>query len=336
MLFLGPRRVTRMIPARILGTGSALPSRIIDNQFLIDHAGLPSTPAEVEARCGIRTRRWLGDGESAISQAILALRAALDAAGLQPRDLRRLIFTTSMGGDMLVPANANAVLDALGAGSGTCDGFDLNNSCVGFVTALDVAARCAATGLHPVAVVCSEATSRYVTPDDARPYLIMADAAAAAIVGPGDGSGGLRSSVLANEAIHWRSMTLDHPALAGGPTFLKFHEPNKRIAEVATAAIVGASRRAVEQAGLTMADIDWVAPHQPNGRLLPVIVQQLGLDPSRLVSLVGEVGSVGSASVPLGLDALLRSGRVRPGDRVLMCAVGTGVACGALVWEIGR
>ena len=87
------------------------------------------------------------------------------------------------------------------------------------------------------------------------------------------------------------------------------------------------------QAGLSLSDVQWVLPHQPNGSMLASIIRELGLDPDRVVTIVHEVGSVGAASIPTSLDRLLRAGRVRPGDRILMVGVGAGLSSGALLFQ---
>src|SRR6202044_3554236 len=123
------------------------------------------------------------------------------AAGLAPEALRRIILVTSSGGDVIGPATANAVVHALGLDD-RCDAFDLNNACMGFLTAFDLAARCVATGLGPVGVVAAEMASRFIRPDAARPYFVLGDAAAAAVLGAGRRGEGILGSFLSNDGAH--------------------------------------------------------------------------------------------------------------------------------------
>jgi 3-oxoacyl-[acyl-carrier-protein] synthase III len=90
----------------------------------------------------------------------------------------------------------------------------------------------------------------------------------------------------------------------------------------------------LQQAGLTLADVDWVLPHQPNGALLDAIVKGLGFDPERVVPVVRELGSAGAASIPVSLDVLMRERPVRAGDRVLLVGVGAGISCGAVLYQV--
>src|SRR5207244_2597562 len=140
------------------------PARPVDTRSLLAEAMPGRDPEEMARRVGIRTRYWLGEGESAASLATAALRRALDAAGLDARDLRRIVLCTSTGGDHMIPATAVDVAAALGLDR-ACDAFDVANSCVSFLTGLDLAARSVATGLGPVGVVAVETFSRDLSPE---------------------------------------------------------------------------------------------------------------------------------------------------------------------------
>ena len=323
-----------MIPAGLLGTGSILPGRTVTTSQLVAEAGLPVSPDDMERRTGIRTRHWVDGDERAAQIAARTVGQALDAAGLQPSDLRRLIFVSSTGGDFLIPATANAVLDELGVAH-SCDGFDVNNACMGFLTSFDLAARTVATGLAPVAVVTVETLSRFLTPKDPRPVLVLADAAAAAVLGEATGGGGVLASTFGNDGAHRGSVALAHPGLTGQAEHIVFAASNREITEGALDAVQQCARRVLADCGLTMEEMDWVVPHQPNGSMLQQIVTRLGVAPERCVPVVDEIGSVGAASMGVGLDALMRRRSPKPGQRVLMVGVGAGLAYGALVFELG-
>src|SRR5262249_19289553 len=143
-----------------------------------------------------------------------ALRRALDAAAVAPGELRRLIFVTSTGGDYLFPATANAVAQALGI-EGTCDCLDINNACMGFLTAFDLGVRSVATGLYPLGIVVVELPSHHITPSDPRPYLVFGDAAGAVVLGPGRPGEGIRGVSLANNGALVDAVTLAHPGPSG-------------------------------------------------------------------------------------------------------------------------
>jgi 3-oxoacyl-(acyl-carrier-protein) synthase III len=322
-----------VIPVRILGTGAALAGRPRATAELCATALPGADPDDIERRIGIRHRRWAPPATTAASLGATALAQALEAAGLAASDLRRLIFVSSTGGDALIPATANAVAGALGM-DGTCDAFDLNNACTGFLTAFDLAARSVATGLGPAAIVASEIFSRYLPPERPRPYLVMGDAAAAAILGPGRPGEGVLATSLRNTAALRGRVIMEHPGLTGAPPWLDFRASYDEMTESAIAAIRSSAVDAASAAGITPADAEWFLPHQPNGRMLDLITAALGIDPARIISVADEIGSAGATSIPFSLDRLLRERPVRPGDRLLMAAVGAGTSHGAVLYRV--
>lgn len=323
-----------MLPVRILGTGSLLPGAVRSSRELLQAAFPGRDAAAMQERIGIDTRHWAAQGDSHASMAAEAVRLALQAAGLQPEALRRLIVTYTTGGDLLGPATANVVVDMLGL-KGSCDCFDLNNACMGFLSGLDVAVRCVATGYGPVAVVSSEMLSRYLSPSNPRTYVIFGDAAAAAIVGQSPGDDGVLGAWMANDGSRRGSVTLQHPGLTGERAVIDFGRPNAEIEALALESLARAAHEALAQAGLGKDDIRWVLPHQPNGTLFRAVGARLGISMDRLVPVVQESGCVSSASIPLSLDRLARSGRIAPGDHLLLVGVGEGLSYGAMVYRVG-
>jgi 3-oxoacyl-(acyl-carrier-protein) synthase III len=317
----------------IAGTGSVLPGAPVTTRELV--ARVPGTwdAARVEERTGIAARHFVPPGTTAAELGAAALRRALSAAGMPAEALARVIFVDSLGGDTLIPATANAVVGALGL-AGTCDCFDLNNACLGFLSALDVAARGVATGQGPVGIVVAELGSRFITPEDPRPYFVFGDAAAAVIVTATTNGAGILGSVLRNDAGNAGGVVLAHPAHTGLRETIRFTEPNARMLDLALDLLRDSTRAVLAQAGLGIEDVDWILPHQPNGVMLDAFVEALGVDAERVVPVVRETGSVGAASIPLSLDRLVSSGRLRAGDRVLMIGVGAGLSSGAMLLQV--
>ncbi len=293
------------------------------------------TVADVEVRTGIQARWFAGPEDSTASQAAEAIRKALVAANLPASALRRVIFACSTGGDYLLPATANAVLDLLGI-EGSADCFDLNNACVGFLSGLDVAARCVATGLGPVAVVASEMPSRHIRADDPRPYVVFGDAAGAAIVAAAEpGGAAVLASAFGNRGSLRDTVTMGHASLTGQRETILFNKSNQGITDVAMLGLGQVAGEIFAQTGLDWHGVDWIVPHQPNGAMLGQIADHFGLDRAKLIPVVHETGNIGAASTAVGLDTLLRSGRVRSGQTILLIGVGSGLSYGALLYRVG-
>lgn len=323
-----------MIPVRILGSASLLPGRAIPTAELV-RSSLPGRdPVELERRTGIALRHFVDDGASAAGLAVEVLGAALADAGLAASALRRLIFVSSTGGDCLIPATANTVAAALGL-DGSCDCFDLNNACMGFLTAFDLAARSTATGLHPVAVVVVETLSRYLAPEQHRPFLVLADAAAAVIFDVGRPGEGVLASSLRNDGHLRGSVTLAHPGRSGRRELIEFSASNDDLTRSALACVQSAVAEVLAEAGVRLDEVSWFLPHQPNGRMLERILAALEVPAERTVPVVEEIGSVGAASIAVSLDRLRRTRELRGGDRILLAGVGAGTAWGAILLSVG-
>ncbi len=322
------------IPARILGTGSLIPGRSVTTAEVVARAGISKSAAEIEEKTGIHTRSWVEPGTLAAPIAAEVMRRALDAAGLHPRDLRRLIFVSSSGGDRLTPATANAVCFALGI-EGTCDCFDVNNACLGFLTSFDIAARSVATGLGPVGITVVETASQFITPEDPRPYLVFGDAAAAVILGEGRPGEGVLGVSLGNNGAHGNALLVDHPRISGKHENARFVASNKEMNQLSEDQIAKNVREALAQGNTAIDEVDWVLVHQPNGPMMNMILRTIGADPRKTIPVVQEIGSTASAAIPVSLDRLMRERDVKAGDRILFVGVGAGVSYGALLYRVG-
>ena len=323
-----------MLRVRIAGTGSVTPGRRVTTAEQAARVRPPRDAAEVERRTGIATR-YVADADATFaSLAAEALQQATAAAGLEVSSLRRLIYVNSTNGDMVVPATSNLIAARLGL-AGNCDCFDMNNGCMGFITALDLAARSVATGLGPVGVVSSEMGSRCTMPEDPRPFLVFGDAAAAAVLTEAQAGAGILASWLCNDGSAGSEVTLASGVLTHQRETVRFGTPSARMMELA----LGLFRRGIDavlqQAGLTLSEIEWVVPHQPNGSMLQTIISTLAIDPQRVLPVVQEVGSLAAASIGVGLDRLLRTRPVRPGQRILLTGVGAGLSCGSMLYRVG-
>jgi len=323
-----------ILPARIAGTSTILAGRAVTTEEVAAQVDPPRNPAAIVRKTGIVSRRFIDPGDSPAALGTRALREALSAAGLGPEDLERIILVTSGGGDTFIPAAANLIAAELGL-KGTCDCFDLNNACMGFLTALDIAVRGIATGGGPVGIAVVEPSSLVTSPEDARPYLVFGDGVAAAVITPATADEGFLGSWLRNDAIAFGNVRLENPGVSGRTERMRFTAASDQMGAEAIEFLGRATHEVLRRAGLTIDDVRWVLPHQPNGVLLGAIIESLGVEEDRVVRVVQDTGSVGAAAIPISLDRLMRTRPVRPGDHVLLAGVGAGLSFGAMLYRVG-
>jgi 3-oxoacyl-[acyl-carrier-protein] synthase-3 len=325
---LAPLAVTTAPPAAvrtagILGLGAALPPAVVGNEAIASRIGVE--PSWIVRRTGIESRRHIGAGERLTDLAALAGRRALDDAGLDASELD-LVVVATISQDELTPACAPLVALALGAdGAGA---FDLGSACSGFVSALGMTAGYIESGrVETALVVGADAMSRFTDPDDRRTAALFGDGAGAVVLSA-SGDGRVGPVVLGADGAAGPFITIERDdALIR----MDGHETFKR----AVRHLAESSEQAVSAAGLTLRDVDLFVYHQANRRILGSLVEMLGLDPDRVVDAIAEVGNTSAGSVPLALEQARLQGRLEPGARVLLGAVGAGFSWATAVVEWG-
>jgi 3-oxoacyl-[acyl-carrier-protein] synthase-3 len=320
---------------RIAGTGSFLPGAPISNEELCSRNDVPVTPGWIEEWTGIITRHMAGEHDTAASMATEAARRALDAAGMTGADLDRIILAGALRGDRPLPATANLVQAALAA---PADAMDVGNGCTSFLTALDLGARCVATGTGPVLVVAAECGHGFRCPSDRRTFPLFGEGAAGVILVPtGTDRGGVLASRLLNDGTYWRYLWAPGPSdperLDGPP--VRFGVHGRRIKEAVPGKLASVVGPVLTALGMTPDSFDRVVPHQPNEVWVGELLRALAVDPTRVDLFVRETGSIPSVMIPLGLDRAWRSpAPPQPGHRLLMFAIGAGMSVGATAWEV--
>lgn len=321
------------LSVRIMGTAGRLPGRVVTTDALVADAMPDRDPAVIVQKTGIRHRHWIEHDRPLAEVASEVLQEALERAEVVPTDLDRIILANCTGAEWAFPASSNMIADRLGL-SGSCDCFDVNNACMGFLTIMDIAARSIATGMSRVALVAAELCSRHIRADEPRPYLVFGDGVAAAVLGPGRPGEGILASYLANDGSMGGNAVLKNANVTNRPETIQFLKTNKTMTERALNKLRTATFEVLKQAGLRMDDIQWVLPHQPNGSMLDRIMEELGVSPERTIRIVDEAGSVGSTAIPISLDRLFRTRPVAPGDHILMVGVGSGVSFGSVLYRV--
>jgi 3-oxoacyl-[acyl-carrier-protein] synthase-3 len=326
--------------SRILGTGSYLPPDVRTNLDI--EKMVETSDAWITERTGIKERRVAPDDMVTSDMATAAAKAALEMAGLKATDLDMIIVGT-VTPDMPMPATAVFVQQKLGAG--VCPAFDVSAACAGFVFGLSVADQFIATGqMRHVLVVGVELLSRVTNWTDRTTCILFGDGAGAVVLGPADVKPGepkprglLSTSILTDGSL---ANSLRIPG--GGTVQPSSHETvdqklqyiqmkGQDIFKVAVKNLLSASRNALARAGMTQDDIDWICAHQANKRIIDQVVARVEVPPEKVLMNIERVGNTSSASIPILLDESYRSGKIKPGDTVLMCALGAGISWGSAI-----
>lgn len=330
-----------MIRARVIGTGSYLPQRVVTNEEIAPLLGLD--PAKIYGLTGIRERRWVADHEASSDMAIEAGRRALSAADCEASAVEAIILSTTSP-DMLFPSTACFVQRGLG-----CKGvgaFDISASCSGFLYGLSMGLAMIQSGqIRTCLVAASEVKSRFLDPKDGTTAMLFGDGAGAVVLRgeqdrSQDGSGILGVRLRADGSRHG---LIRVPA--GGsrtPISLDALKKQEHTIRMNGAALYRIAIRRIEQAvreilkeyGFGLSDIKQVVLHQANGRILNQVADRLEISRDRLLSVIEWYGNTSSASLPIALDAGVRGGSIVSGDLVLLGSFGGGLtwATGLLRW----
>lgn len=313
--------------AMILGTGFAVPERVLTNA---DLEGMVETSDQwIVERTGIRQRHVVEPGTPLSQLAVAAAHKALAKAGVAGEEID-LIIVGTVTGDMKFPATACLVQDQIGAKRATA--FDLSAACSGFLYSYQIASALMETGRAQKALVIGgDVLTCMVDWSDRDTCVLFGDGAGAVVLGPSDGRRGLLSGVMYSNGTH--APLLCHPG--GGslhpPTpeglATKLHTIHMEGREVFRNAVVAMSEAAQEilaQAGLTIDQIDLVIPHQANLRIIEAVAKRLGVSQEQLYVNVDRYGNTSAASIPIALDEACSRGRLKPGQTVLAVTFGAG------------
>lgn len=322
--------------ARIIGTGSYLPPRRLTNNDLaaeLAQRGLETSDEWIVERTGIRARHFAEPDVTSSDLALEASRKAIEAAGIEASDIDLIIVATSTP-DMVFPSTAAILQHKLSISNG-CPAFDVQAVCSGFVYALTVADSMIQTGAAKrVLVVGSEVFSRILDFNDRTTCVLFGDGAGAVVLEASD-EPGILSTELHADGSHVGILCVPGNVSGGnvlGDPLLKMD--GQAVFKLAVSVLDKAARSALEKAGLTDADIDWLIPHQANIRIMQSTARKLKLSMDKVVVTVDQHGNTSAASIPLALDHGVRSGQVKKGQTVLLEGVGGGFTWGAVLLKM--
>ncbi len=323
--------------SRIIGTGSYLPARVVSNGDLSPWVRLDSDA--IYRRTGIRSRHWVTDEQASSDLAEQAARRACEAGECAPSSVDAILVSTTSP-DMPFPSTASLLQRNLGVKGSAA--FDLAASCSGFLYGLSMADRLIRTGqFRRCLVVATEVKSRFLDLQDEATAILFGDGAGAVLmvgdqVGEQEQRGIMGIRLYADGARH---RLIEMPAggsrLPASPQTVRDRSHTIRIQggplfRVAVKRLAEAVTETLKEFSVGIHDLGQAIFHQANGRLLTALGKRLGLPPGKIYSVIEQIGNTSSASLPIALDQAIRSGRISPGDLVLLGTFG-----GGLTWATG-
>ena len=321
--------------SRITGTGSYLPPRRISNADLVAQLavnGVESSDHWIVERTGIRARHFAEPQVCSSDLALEAARLALQSAKVQPTDIDLIIIATSTP-DMVFPSTACILQNKLGAHG--CPAFDVQAVCSGFIYALSIADAMIKTGAAKRAlVVGAEVFSRLLDFKDRTTCVLFGDGAGAVVL-EASGKPGILASDLHADGKHAGILCVPGQISGGkviGDPVLKMD--GRAVFKLAVGVLDAAARTALENAGKTASDIDWLIPHQANRRIMQSAASKLGISMDKVIVTVDQHGNTSAASIPLALDTAVRSGQLKVGELLMLEGVGGGFTWGAVLLQL--
>jgi 3-oxoacyl-[acyl-carrier-protein] synthase-3 len=311
----------------IVGTGSALPPNRVTNAQLAER--VDTTHQWIIERTGIEARHIAGDGETTATLATEAAGKALAAAGVDAKQVGLIVLATATP-DQTFPASATRVQTALGIDD--CIAFDVQAVCTGFLYALSIADNMLKGGMAEYALVIgSETFSRILDWEDRTTCVLFGDGAGAVLLRSVEAQDkGVLATRLHADGRHNDLLYVDGGASTTG-TIGKLRMKGKEVFRHAVVNLAAVLNETLEAAGHSADEVDWVVPHQANKRILDATAKKLGLDSARVVVTVDQHANTSAASVPLALDTAVRDGRIKPGQLLVLEAMGGGFTWGAAV-----
>jgi 3-oxoacyl-[acyl-carrier-protein] synthase-3 len=309
--------------ARIIGTGSYLPPKVVTNFDL--EKTLDTSDEWITARTGIKERRIVTD-QNTCDLALEASIKALSMAELKPEDIDLIILSTTTP-DKIFPATATILQNRLGA---SCPAFDLQAVCAGFVFALTTAQQYIENGsAKNILVVGSETMSRIVDWNDRSTAILFADGAGAVILSA-DNNTGIKHSKLYSDGNYLSSLHVNNNRINELGTI---EMEGNEVFKIAVNKLSEVAEETLTDCNMTSEDIHWMVPHQANIRIINAIAKRIKLPLDKVILTLDKHGNTSAASIPLALDTGVRDGRIKKGDTLLFEGIGGGFSWGSILLE---
>ena len=318
--------------SRIIGTGSYLPPRFVTNQQLVEQLaarGVETSDEWIVERTGIRARHFADEGTFSSDLAVEAARKALEAAGASADEVDLIIVATSTP-DMVFPSTASIVQHKLGIAG--CPAFDVQAVCTGFIYALTVADAMIRSGTARKALVIgTEIFSRILDFDDRTTCVLFGDGAGAILLEASEQPGILATDLHADGSYREILHVPGHVSggeISGSPLL---QMDGQAVFKLAVGLLEKTATAVLAKAGMEKEQVDWLVPHQANIRIMMSTARKLRLPADKVIVTLEEQGNTSAASIPLALDAGVRSGQIQPGQTLLLEGVGGGFTWGSVL-----
>jgi len=331
-----PRSAKPLRTVSIIGTGSYLPEEILTNA---DLSRMVHTSDDwITTRTGIKERRIAAKDENTSDMAAEAALKAMEQAKISPKDINLILVATATP-DMLFPATACFVQKKIGATNAAC--LDISAACAGFLFGLEIAQQFITSHTYDtVLVIGAEKLTSITNWTDRNTCVLFGDGAGAAILRHRGSAHGVISTHIGSDGRY-----SDILFMPGGGSrcpitrdnvdlnLATIHMVGKEVYKQAVTAMLNATKKALEQAGLSIEDIACVIPHQANVRIIEAIADRLRIPLDRFYVNLDRYGNTSAAAVAIALDEANRSGRIKPGDYILMVVFGGGLTWASTIIE---
>jgi 3-oxoacyl-[acyl-carrier-protein] synthase III len=321
-----------------IGCGAAVPAAIVSNDALSKF--VDTSDEWIASRTGIRQRHLAGAEDSIASLGAAAAQQAIEMAGIAVADIDMVLLATSTPDDLY----GSACLIQAKIGATRAVAFDLSAACSGFVFGLVTASQFIQTGSYQnILVIGADIHSRWVDWQNRNTCVLFGDGAGAVVLQASDREDllgfELRSDGRQNEALHLRyhgeTQNLSPEVMVKQGGFGRLIMNGKEVYRFAVNAVPDVINKALFKAELEVLDIDWLILHQANQRIMDAVADRIGLPAERIVSNVAEYGNTSAASIPIALNAAVRSGRIKTGDTIATSGFGAGLSWGAAIFRWG-
>lgn len=317
--------------ARIIGTGSYLPKRIMTNKEM--EAYVDTTDEWIVTRTGIRQRHLSDETENTGDLGYEAAKAALESSGISAEEINYILVATTTP-HALVPNTSSYIQDKLGAVNAAC--LDLNAACSGFIYGLEVAdALLKSDHIHHILVIGSEVLSKITDFTDRATCVLFGDGAGAAVLAKGDGIRGIVSGADGTKGacLNTRDFPVNNIVAEGSKAPQLIRMDGKEVYKFAVNILPEALKAAVYRGNGNLAHLDHIVPHQANIRIIEAASKRLDISMDKFHVNIQNTGNTSSASIAIALDELSRSGKLKNGQKLALVGFGGGLTYGAVYLE---